>query len=538
MSGSQRSNALPAWLIGAAYLTMTVVALYPIIVVNVPNLVDYPNHLARMYILSHINGPGALRRFYEIRWRPTTYMAMDAAFLGLSRIAPIYQAGKVFVALCVLLPVVSVAALHYVVHRRLSAVPIAAFLLSYNYILFYGFLNYLPVLCLSLLFFAGWIATADWPRWPRALLFCVPALALYFGHLMAFVAYCLLVGSFEIGRAWRTGFRPLPVVAADWIAAGLQVVPALALGLIVKTDRPFVGPLTTHFGTLAGKATAVVSPVLFMDHRVDVAIGAAAVLALIAGLLTGRLRLAPALLPSLAAICVVSLLMPAILLDVWGMDIRLPLLAAMLLVAAVSTNERARPALKLGVLVCVLLAVFARSVLITAHLRKADGAIAELRRVIDAMPPGQRLITVDASNGRFVPGDPGLEVTPNVQSLAVIDRDAFVPSQFTGFGTLRTLPALRPLSSLSNNPAGVTLADLIDDYGRVDNPAVDVVTPLGGRVYSWGWENKFDYLLLEHFGNRPAKLPGELELVASSDLADLYAIKKPVGGQTPSPADD
>ena len=324
----------------------------------------------------------------------------------------------------------------------------------------------------------------------------------------------------------------MPVVAADWIAAGLQIVPALALGLIVKTDRPFVGPLTTHFGTLAGKATAVVSPVLFMDHRVDVAIGAAAVLALIAGLLTGRLRLAPALLPSLAAVCVVSLLMPAILLDVWGMDLRLPLLAAMLLVAAVSTTEKARPALKLGVLACVVLAVFARSVLITAHLRKADAAIAEFRRVIDAMPPGQRLITVDASSGRFVPGDPGLEVTPSVQSLAIIDRDAFVPSQFTGFGTLRTLPALRPLSSLSNNPAGVTLADLIDNYGRVDDPAVDVVTPLGGRVYSWGWENKFDYLLLEHFGKRPEKLPGELELVASSDLADLYAIKKPVG-QTP-----
>ena len=491
-----------------------------------------------MYILSHIDGSDALRRFYEIRWRPTTYMAMDAAFLGLSRIAPIYQAGKVFVGLCVLLPVVSVAALHYVVHRRLSAVPIAAFLLSYNYILFYGFLNYLPVLCLAVLFFAGWIATADWPRWPRALLFCVPALALYFGHLVAFAAYCLLVGSFEIGRAWRTGFRPLPVVAADGIAAGLQIVPALALGLIVRTDRPFVGPLTTHFGTLAGKATAVVSPVLFMDHRVDVAIGAAAVLALIAGLLTGRLRLALVLLPSFVAICVVSLLIPAILLDVWGMDLRLPLLAAMLLVAAVSTTEKARPALKLGVLACVVLAVFARSVLITAHLRKADAAIAEFRRVIDAMPSGQRLITVDASNGRFVPGDPGLEVTPSVQSLAIIDRDAFVPSQFTGFGTLRTLPALRPLSSLSNNPAGVTLTALIDNYGRVDDPAVDVATPLGGRVYSWGWENKFDYVLLEHFGKRPAKLPGELELAASSDLADLYAIKRPTGGQRPSPTGD
>ena len=278
MSGSQRSNALPAWMIGAAYLAMTAAVLYPIIVVNVPNLVDYPNHLARMYILSHINGSDGLRRFCVdsvaahdlhgdgcgVPW-PQSDRAHLIGWESLCRaLASFFRSSASPAALCGSSP--------------LERGPIAAFLLNYNYILFYGFLNYLPVLCLALLFFAGWIATADWPRWPRALLFCIPALALYFGHLVAFAAYCLLVGSFEIGRAWRAEFGPVPVVAADGIAAGLQIVPALALGLIVRTDRPFGGPLTTHFGTLAGKATAVVSPGLFMDHRVDVAIGAAAVL--------------------------------------------------------------------------------------------------------------------------------------------------------------------------------------------------------------------------------------------------------------------
>ena len=40
-----------------------------------------------------------------------------------------------------------------------------------------------------------------------------------------------------------------------------------------------------------------------------------------------------------------------------------------------------------------------------------------------------------------------------------------------------------------------------------------------------GWENKFDYLLYEHFGHRSPALPVNVRLVSTSSVADLYRIE-------------
>ena len=64
------------------YGLLAAIVLYPIAMVRVPGLEDYPNHLARMYILSHYNESEALQRFYEVRWRPIPYLGMDAIDKG------------------------------------------------------------------------------------------------------------------------------------------------------------------------------------------------------------------------------------------------------------------------------------------------------------------------------------------------------------------------------------------------------------------------------------------------------------------------
>ena len=468
MGGLQRHSPLRTWAVIAAYAAMTAVVLYPIMAVSVPALVDYPNHLARMYLELHIGSSESLRRFYEVRWQPIPYLAMDASFLALNRIAPIYDAGKIFIALCVVLPVVSVAALHFAAHRRLSLVPAAAFLLSYNYLLFYGFMNYLPTLCLAMIIFAGWVATSNWPRWPRALAFCIPALVLYFGHLVAFGAYCLMVAGFEWARAWRAQFRPSRDVAADWIAAALPAVPALAFVLTIKPDISFFGPPKTHFGSLSSKLDALLSPMQFTEPRVDAVIGLTAFLALVAGWRTGRIKLASAVLPSFLAVFVFSLFVPTQIRNVWGMDFRLPLLAAMLLLAAVSTTERAEPALKYVVLAAIFLAVCVRSVLIAAHLQELDGTIAAIRRVISATPPGSRVLPVGGSEPGRPPEPAGFQATPLAHVLAVIDRDAFVPTLFTGMFPAKIGPDFQASSTMGGYPKTITFADLIDGLGRVD----------------------------------------------------------------------
>ena len=141
--------------------------LAPVFSVAVPGMGDTLNHLARMHILATIDGSPALQRFYEVHWSAIPYLAMDLVVPPLLHIFPIYFAGKIFTAACILLPVWGTIAVHYVVHRRASLVPCAAYLCATNALLSFGFLNFLFTAGLALLLFAAWIATGAWPRWRR-----------------------------------------------------------------------------------------------------------------------------------------------------------------------------------------------------------------------------------------------------------------------------------------------------------------------------------------------------------------------------------
>ena len=110
------------------------------------------------------------------------------------------------------------------------------------------------------------------------------------------------------------------------------------------------------------------------------------------------------------------------------------------------------------------------------------------------------------------------------RNLAVIDRDAFASTLFTGEVVVKPAPALKASSTL-----WVTYPDLdqfLDGYVSGD-PIGDIPTGVKGRVYWYGWERKFDYVLVMHYGKRPTVLPAIVKLVASSEVADLYSIVKP-----------
>jgi len=512
-----------AWKHVAIYGLLTLIALFPVLSVEIPGLEDYPNHLARIYILSHYQTSEALRRFYDVHWRPIPYLGMDASLMVLLKIANIYNAGRIFVGACILMPVASVAALHFVTCRRASLVPTAAFLLGYNFILRWGFLNYLPILCLAVLVFAGWVATVDSPRWPRLLVFSVLALILYFGHLVAFGAYCLMVATFEIFRTryrWTWDWRR---VAADWAYAALQAVPAAIVLASTKVDRPFVGPLYTAYGQPSEKLMAILSPVLFTLSTTEVVIALVSVLVLVFAGLTGRVRFTPPVFWIFAVVGLLAVCVPSRLLDVFGMDFRLPLLAAMLLVAAVETTERADALFRRGAVVFIILMSALHSWEVASALRAVDQELAILRGVLAEMPVGMRLLTVDVSDDRRNTADQKMAATRHAPLLAVIDREAFVPTLFTGLSTVEPSRAMRA-SATPNGAPYPDLAQLVAGYQKLDDPNSDIPSGFGGRVYWLGWERKFDYVLVLHYGRRPNALPGHLRLVDSSEVADLYEI--------------
>ena len=535
-SAAPTVHTVPIWLVVTLFAVFSLAVLYPIWVVRIPGLGDYLNHLARIYVVSAFDHSETLQKVYRLHWQAFPFQSMDAAFVVLRHLAPIYDAGRIFVAICIVFPAVSVAALHFAVHRRVSLVPLATFLFVYNYLLSWGFLEYLPALCLTVMLFAGWIASSDWVtnghwrRWLRTGLFCVLSLVLYFAHIFAFAAYCLCVFVFELVRAWRAGFTPWRVVAFNWLAAVVQVLPAIAVILAVHVDCANLGPVSMVFGGFSPMLSAFESPVSFYGGRVDSLTGATALTVFVLGLVSGRLRLAPSLWPVALVVGLVAACIPTYALGAYNLDYYLPLLVVMLLIGATSTTARMGRFLGSTLICGVLGLTVLRSVVIAKDLRAVDRQIAEIRKVVDEIPRGSRLLVVEKDPGNDSGRAGPWQATFRASMVAVIDRDAFVPflSMYRAFTVLSTVhPAPGLINSSTPNGHPLYVSDLVHGLGRKDDVTLKVSDLQAPREYWDGWETKFDYVLVQHFGSKAEALPANLQQVASSPVADLYRIAKP-----------
>jgi hypothetical protein len=512
---------MPRFLIWPVYAALAAIVLAPVWAMQVPGLGDTLNHLARMHVLAHIDASAALQRFYEVHWSPIPYLAMDAILPALIRIMPVYMAGKVFVMACVLMPVIAVSTLHYVVHRRLSLVPAGAFLLSYNLLLAYGFLNYLFSAGLGVMLFAFWVAAAAWPRWPRAALFAPLVLLLYFGHAFACAGYCLAVAGYEIGCAARAGWQPRRRVLADVLAAGGQAIPALAAAATLNVSSGYVGALTTRYGGAVAKIEALVSPITFLiDERSEVVIVAACILVAV---MAPTMRFAAQIWPAALGVGIAALLMPNLLLSTWGIDLRFPLFTLMLLLGGLSFR-RCPAWLAAGALLCVAALTILKSADAGNALAWLDAKIADSRAMLGKLPVGARLLVVNATNNRRGPHGLPPNVLWHMPMAAIIDRDAFVPYFFNGLTTVHLQPALRAAGTPNGFP--VTVAQLWDGLGKTDQGTTRLNdgSGAGAAIYWLGWPAKFDYVLVQRFGGDPGTLPPNLALLAHGQDSDLYRV--------------
>jgi hypothetical protein len=504
------------------YAALAALVLVPIFAVRVPCLGDYLNHLARIHILTSIGHSAALQQFFQPRWQIVPYYGMDAPVAALLHVVDIYQAGRIFVAICVLMPVLAAVSLHYALYHRVGLAPALAFVLSSNFVLALGFLNYLFSAALAVMLFAGWIAAAHWPAWRRAAVFPALALVLYFGHIFAFVAYGLLLVGYELGRAGTGGRSAWRTSAADIAAAAAQAVLPVILTFTLGTARTFGAAQVTRYGSLADRIGALISPVYFPGG--GSAVVGAFVLAPLLGLLLARgLRLPRAIWPPFAILATASLAVPGMLLNVWGVEFRLPLVAAIVLAGAATPRAhfgRRSAALVLTALVAL---IGVRVWTATNLLMALDTQVAHMRQLVAHVPRGARVLVVDGP-----PDAPGrlatLAIIGHMSLVAAIDRDAFVPILFTGTTPLQILPAMQ--NSASQGVPAISVAMLWDGFARPAPPGPSPAYKDGAQMYWLGWPEKFDDVLLTHHGGVVGTLPPVLQLVGGNDVAGLYRVER------------
>ena len=85
------------------FVVLSALLAVPIWLVKYPPLVDYPNHLARAFILHHLNDPHYnFAHFYASDWGLNPYFLADALIQVFQRFVGIYVAGRILLTLCIL----------------------------------------------------------------------------------------------------------------------------------------------------------------------------------------------------------------------------------------------------------------------------------------------------------------------------------------------------------------------------------------------------------------------------------------------------
>jgi hypothetical protein len=411
--------ALKVW--GAYALLMMLVAV-PIFSTVLPPLFDYPNHLARMHLLAE--GGNA---FYAVRWAPLPNLAQDLIVPYLARVMPLELASKLFLVMTFGLIAGGTIWLNRVAAGAWRMWPLLAFLLLYNRVFLWGFVNYLFGIGIALAGTAFWLSLESRRWWLRTLVSSIIALACFFSHIAAFGFYALVIlgaelppvsGELRSGR-WPALGRRVAICGAQFIAPA-----ALILAYWHPTATGVIG-----YAPFWRKADLLFSVFDNYNRVLDIAS-----FVLLAGLfvwLAWRRSLRPmrGLGWSVCLVFAVYLLLPSQLYGGSGTDHRLPIALCLLLIGASAPRfPDRRAAVMVGVVAGALLLI--RLAVIEQVWRQADRVYSTDLAGIDALPRGAKLaVAMPAGLTHMMPIP---EV--HVPTLAIARREAFVPTLFADAG--------------------------------------------------------------------------------------------------------
>ena len=176
------------------------IALGPVLLTPIPAMVDYPNHLARMYLLS-ASGTGDANAFYRTAWALYPNLAMDLVIPQIARLAGVESATRLFLLLSQILIVGGAMALERVVKGRVQVSGFVAVMFLYCLPFAWGFVNFEFGLGVALWGIAAMLLVQE-RRWPvRLIVNTVFVAALFAAHFFALGIYGVTLGIYELWRA-------------------------------------------------------------------------------------------------------------------------------------------------------------------------------------------------------------------------------------------------------------------------------------------------------------------------------------------------
>jgi len=373
--------------LGLAALLAVICALLlvPLWSVAYPPLVDYPNHLARYFILAHLaNANSGLAQFYRANWGPVPYVSLDLVAVALQHLLPIYTVGRIMLSVCLL--GVPLAAYFFLrqVNPANKYVGLWALTIAYGPLFLLGFLNEMWGEAFCFLLLGLWLKYLRNPACGLWLALFGIGTLLYFTHLVGFAMAGLVMVTY--GLMTRQAPRRMLSSLSVFIPGVLVHVRAMARGTgghygqqyqleyapkLLRLLDPFRG--YTRFCVLLALVGVVISVALALWKNPD-------------------LKLNYPWIGVSSVVLVCCLITPQ---SFHQLDRRLLSFLFIFVLCMADVGRRARP------LALIALLVFAGRCVDYSHAFFSQQAgLLRLARAIAVVPPHSRVLTMSAPFGR------------------------------------------------------------------------------------------------------------------------------------------
>jgi len=511
-----------------AVLGVTAVLGLPLMIAEVPPLQDYPNHIARMFVLAHGDADPFLSRVYGRHWPVIPNIAIDALMPPMLAVVPIHIAGRIVVAIAVVLPVLGTMFYSRALLGRYTLWSLVSAMMAYNLLLLAGFLNFQISAGLALLAAAFWIRVRPVHPIRSILVLMIGAPLIAFAHAFGVLFLGLLILAHELvatWRDWRNG-------AVLWrrAAAGAGRMTLILIGpailLVISAVPELHGVTLTAYRYW--KVVWAFASVLNYNLALDLGTAGFLALVVLGCLITRKADVAIEALIVVAILAALYIAVPNIAMATSYLDTRLAVLAGFPAVAAFAPRGLPRRVgWGIGVVLAGLLLV--RTAVICQAWAQQNNDVAQLRQVMSHVPAGSRVLVVEV-NEHDNPGywrdmavhrttSGHLSTYTHLPALLIIERDAMWPLLFTD-------RAKQPVFVRPEFAALTQEQGMLPSYRTLlaDTPPVQFLD-----LYSYmvEWPDKFDFVLLllaEAAPDLAGLRPDRLALIDTTAFASLFRI--------------
>jgi hypothetical protein len=502
----------------------------PVFAAQVPPLTDYPNHLARCYVLAFGNADPILSRMFSAHWQIIPNIAIDLLLPALMHIFSPFTAGRIVLALCLLLPTSGTIALSCALFRRRSLWQLTAGFAAFNVLFLMGFMNFSLAIGVALWAAASWIHYRE--RAPRLAIAIgtLVATPTFFFHIMGLFFYGLLVGCYEVFAIADQGIRTA--------TQRLNALKRMAIAAI-PLSVPFILYLNSPLGTASDavawtsyrrKAYSLMIP--FLDYSIAIDL---LVIAPIVGFLTYCIYTKRAGISRPMALCSCVLLvayavLPQTIKGGYWVDSRMiAMLGFVILAGFMPRGFTPRGEAMLGAAIAVL---FLFKVGFIADVwRNSQRDVNSVREVLSKVEPGSMVLEADVTKDDNSAWFAAMPLSRNIPLLnptywhlgafALLDRHAFWPTIFA-------IDSQQPIRVLDPYRANMGAGSAPPDYRFLD--AAQLPEEEKQRFpFLANWTDHFGYLLvLNAEGARDLDrfLPDKLELVDRKGIAALFRVRQ------------